>query len=155
MPTPPRSYSPSAADNLRIALLALAVAATSGCTTSDLGDQKPDTSAPLDIENIQVGGAIAINPMPDTTPPPALVPLAPKDGFSIYVVMAGDGGLLSIAKSHGIDLAALLAANPQIDDPDYIRIGQQIYMPAKEAPTQELCLPGALIPPPGMKAEDP
>ena len=151
MPIQPRFYSSAAAEKLRLSLLALAVAATSGCTTSDV--QKPDESVPSDIENIQVGGAIAINPMPDTTPPPAFVPLASKDGFSIYTVMAGDGGLLSIAKSHGIDLAALLAANPQIDDPDYIRIGQQIYIPAKEAPTQELCLPGALIPPPGVKAE--
>ena len=151
MPTTSRFYSSAAAEKLRLFLLALAVAATSGCTTSSV--QKPDESAPSDIENIQVGGAIAINPMPDTTPPPALIPLTPKDGFSIYAVMAGDGGLLSIAKSHGTDLAALLAANPQIDDPDYIRIGQQIYIPAKEDPTQELCLPGALIPPPGVKAE--
>ena len=151
MPTTSRFYSSAAAEKLRLFLLALAVAATSGCTTS--GVQKPDESAPLDIENIQVGGAVAINPTPDTTPPPALVPLEPKDGSSIYVVADGDGGLLSIAKSHGIDLAALLAANPQIDDPDYIRIGQQIYIPEKEASTQELCLPGALIPPPGVKAE--
>ena len=153
MSTPSRSYSPSAAIKIRVALLALAVAAASGCATSDV--QNPDESVPSDIENIPLDGETALNSMPDRIPSPALVPLAPKDGFSTYVVVAGDSGLLSIAKSHGIDLAALLDANPQIDNPDYIQVGQQIYIPEKEAPTQELCLPGALIPPPGIKAEEP
>ena len=85
--------------------------------------------------------------------PPPLVPLAPKEGFSIRVVTVEDTGLLSIAKSQGIDLATLLAANPQLDDPDYICVGQQIYVPDKPTPTREPRVAGAPVPPP--RADDP
>ena len=151
MPTHPRSYSPAAAEKLRRAHLALAAAATAvvaapGCTISGARPQKP-------IDDIPLGGIAPPADPIDWTPPPALVPLAPKEGFSIHVVAVEDIGLRSIAKSQGIDFAALLAANPQIDDPDYIRVGQQIYVPDRTAPTREPRVAGAPVPPP--RTDDP
>ncbi len=86
MPAHPRSYSPAAAERLRLALLALAAAATAvtatpGCTISGARPQKPDESVPpfLDnnrqdqkpIDDIPLGG-VAPPPLPtDWTPPPA------------------------------------------------------------------------------------
>jgi LysM domain/D-alanyl-D-alanine carboxypeptidase len=45
------------------------------------------------------------------------------------VVRAGDTMIL-IAKRHGVTLQALLAANPQITNPDRIQVGQNITIPA-------------------------
>lgn len=158
MPTHPRSYSPAAAEKLRRALLALAAAATAtvagtGCTVSGSQSGEPDS--------IPLGGVFIDDTIETPTPPPPLVPLAPKDGFSIHVVTVGDSHLLSVAKRYGITLAALLAANPQIDDPDYIRCGQQLYVPESEPtpPSQtsavEPHLGGVPLPPPRTPAVEP
>lgn len=58
--------------------------------------------------------------------PPA--PVIPQTGPRVYVVVAGDT-LSEIALRHGVSLAALLAANPQITNPDLIFPGQQINIP--------------------------
>ncbi|HHT02183.1 MAG TPA: LysM peptidoglycan-binding domain-containing protein [Firmicutes bacterium] len=58
--------------------------------------------------------------------------------YKEYVVKKGDT-LWEIARCHGICLQQLLAANPQIENPDLIYPGQVIYIPVKdEAP----CPPG-------------
>lgn len=46
-----------------------------------------------------------------------------------HTVRAGET-LTTIARQHGVTLRALLAANPQIADPDRIRVGQVINLPA-------------------------
>ena len=51
--------------------------------------------------------------------------------LTIYRVQAGDT-LGEICESHGLDLAALLELNPQIDNPDVIAIGQPINVPVAE-----------------------
>jgi len=40
-----------------------------------------------------------------------------------------------LARSRGITLAELLAANPQIADPDRVRAGQLVYLPARPEPS--------------------
>ena len=55
--------------------------------------------------------------------------LAPKDGFEIHVMTAEDRTLSNLARARGITLAELLAANPQIADPNRVRVGQAIYVP--------------------------
>ena len=92
MPTPSRSYSPSAAEKLRLALLALAAtAATTGCdhVESDLGfrtegvlePQVPETANPAPSEEpdgILLGGESPVEPAstepPDSAPHDSLVP---------------------------------------------------------------------------------
>lgn len=45
-----------------------------------------------------------------------------------YTVRPGDT-LYQIAQLYGLNLAQLLAANPMINDPDFISVGQQLYLP--------------------------
>ena len=62
-----------------------------------------------------------------------------------HVVSSGDT-LVAIARRHGVTLKALLAANPSIADPDRIRIGQAIAVPAGQIVVAEPApvLPGGL-----------
>ena len=45
-----------------------------------------------------------------------------------YTVQRGDT-LISLAQRYGLSLEALLAANPQISDPDHIRVGEVLHIP--------------------------
>ena len=60
MPTPPRSYSPSAAEKLRFALLALAASATVAASAQDVPDDAPaETDVLGEIpEDFETGGDI-------------------------------------------------------------------------------------------------
>ncbi|HEY6057029.1 MAG TPA: LysM peptidoglycan-binding domain-containing protein [Candidatus Limnocylindrales bacterium] len=71
---------------------------------------------------------------PTPTASPVASPSAaptPTPGVSAktYVVKEGDN-LLKIAKRFGIGLDELLAANPQIQDPDKIALGDEIVIPS-------------------------
>ena len=70
----------------------------------------------LDPRSLQVGRKICI---------PSAVPCP---GGSIYVIRAGDT-LSAIARTNNITLNQLLAANPQIENPDMISVGQSICIP--------------------------
>ena len=59
--------------------------------------------------------------------------LPPKDGFEIHTMTAEDRTLSALARSRGITLAELLAANPQIANPDRVRAGQPVYLPIPSA----------------------
>jgi len=73
----------------------------------------------------------------------------PKDP-SVYVVQPGDT-MSKIAKQQGVPLKDLIAANPQIKDPNKIYVGQGLKIPHKQAP--EPSLPD--IPPPTVKPTEP
>jgi LysM repeat protein len=64
------------------------------------------------------------------TPTPAPTPI-------VYVIKPGDF-LNKIASAHGITLEELMAANPDIKDPNKIVVGQRITIPApSQAPPEE------------------
>ena len=64
------------------------------------------------------------------TPTPAPTPI-------VYVIKQGDF-LNKIAAAHGITLEELMAANPDIKDPNKIVVGQQIIIPTpSEAPPED------------------
>ena len=65
-------------------------------------------------------------PMPYPPPPPC------PEGF-IYTVQSGDS-LYSIAQRYGTTLGAIVAANPQISDPNVIQPGQRVCVPIAPAP---------------------
>jgi len=57
---------------------------------------------------------------------PSVQPTPPAT--NVYIVKAGDN-MTRIARSHGVTLAQLLAANTQIKNPNVIRVGQKIKIP--------------------------
>lgn len=67
-------------------------------------------------------------PAPAPPPPPGTTPTG-----TTYTVKSGDT-LSGIAAQHGVTLAALLAANPQITNPNLIFAGQVINIPGGAAP---------------------
>lgn len=75
----------------------------------------------IDPNNLRVGQVICL-------PVPAPGPV-PCPGGRIHVVQPGET-LFLIAQRNGIPLALLIAANPQIPDPNVIQAGQQICIPA-------------------------
>ncbi|ADU50728.1 Peptidoglycan-binding lysin domain [Thermaerobacter marianensis DSM 12885] len=85
--------------------------------------------------HVPVEAMIAANPQladPDVIQPGQIVcvPRSPGrcDGIQ-YVVQPGDT-LFQIARRFGIDLQDLIAANPQVANPDRIRPGEVICVPA-------------------------
>jgi spore coat assembly protein SafA len=82
---------------------------------------------------IQVGQRICI-------PPPTPAPVPPCPGGFIYTVVPGDTMFL-IAQRFGVSLQALIAANPQIPDPNVIQVGERICIP----PREEIPCPGGTI----------
>jgi LysM repeat protein len=76
-------------------------------------------------------------PTPTNTPTPTLVP---TPTVTIYVVQPGDV-LGTIAKKYGTTVEAIVEANG-ITDPDFIRQGQELVIPAPAGPT-----PGATAAP--------
>jgi LysM repeat protein len=59
--------------------------------------------------------------------PVVTTPAAPTP--QVYVIKSKDN-LLKVAKMFGITLDQLLAANPQITNPDKVSLGQQIIIPS-------------------------
>lgn len=86
--------------------------------------------APAPAAAARASKRAAAAPVPATaggSSPRAMLP--PKDGFEIHEMTAEDRTLSALARSRGIPLAELLAANPQITDPNHVRAGQSIYIP--------------------------
>ena len=75
--------------------------------------------------------------------PATLAPLPPKDGFEVHELTEEDKTLSNLARTLGVPLAELLAANPQIADPDRVRVGQPVYVPAARARSNRAAEPPA------------
>jgi hypothetical protein len=80
-----------------------------------------------------IGGGGSSSPKPSASRPAPTglssptVPPAPTP--QVYVIKQGDT-LLKVAKAFGLTLDELLAANPQITNPNRIGLGQEIAIPA-------------------------
>ena len=113
--------------------------------TSTLEPSDVDIGVPASNEQ-PPAPAIAVKPLPPPPPPPAAKPVrplprpapvvaapaAPAPAAVTYKVVKGDtfGG---IAHRNGIKLAMLQKANPSITDPNKLRIGQTVNIPAPAA----------------------
>ena len=69
-----------------------------------------------------------------------------------HVVKPGET-LAAIATQNGITLGDLLAANPEIQDPDRIRVGQVIVIPSRSTPAVEPDVPAEAQPPSAVSPE--
>ena len=89
-------------------------------------------------------GATA-SPTPTASPSRSIAPTpTPAPTPIIYVIKGGDT-LSKIAVDHGLTLDALMAANPEITDPNRITVGQQIIIPVPE-PSAAAPIPGSAAP---------
>lgn len=61
----------------------------------------------------------------------------PTPTGNVYVVQSGDT-MASISRKLGVDLADLIAANPQVPDPDVINVGQVLNVPTVTIDPSEL-----------------
>lgn len=68
--------------------------------------------------------------------------------MKLHTVQKGDS-LWKIAKMHGITLDAMIAANPQLANPDVLEVGQQVNVPMMPG-VPEYEGPGTDVVPPGM-----
>lgn len=77
--------------------------------------------------------------LPATAKAPTIQPLpvsTPSTAFQQYTVQPNDT-LSGIAASNGMELRALRDANPQISNPNVIKVGQKINIPQTSGPTKE------------------
>lgn len=96
-----------------------------GVTLESLIAANPQVSNPNLIYPGQVLCIPRMAPPPHPVPPPYPVPC--PGGFH-YTVQPGDT-MYTIAQKFNVSLAALMAANPQVRDPNYIYPGQVICIP--------------------------
>ena len=82
------------------------------------------------------GDQTTTSPSPSVAPSQSVAPTAvPAPTPIIYTIKKGET-LSKIATAHGITLEQLMAANPDIKNPDRISEGQKITIPVPEAPNE-------------------
>jgi LysM repeat protein len=101
------------------------IANTYGTTVAAILAINPQITNP----NLIFPGQVICVPV---TPPPPPPPTCPTGSFA-YTVMPGDT-LFSIAHKYGTTVAAILAINPQITNPNQIFPGQVICVPVTPPP---------------------
>lgn len=115
-----------------------------GDTLSGIAARQHVSLASLEKANPQVKNPNAINvgqklnipgKSDSFTPAKTTKPSKPAaSSGSTYTVKSGDS-MSKIASSHGVSLAALEKANPQIKNPNVISVGQKIHIPGKSSGT--------------------
>ena len=96
--------------------------------TDETNNPPPDTNMVAAVDT-NLPPMVASNPPVAVTPPPvAVAPPPVENPGSEYVVVHGDT-LGKIAKSHGVTLSALKAANPGVE-PTKLKVGQKLTIPA-------------------------
>ena len=107
---------------VRAALVAVALLATvTACGGSAASSSQPPTSV-APAASFAVPSAA---PLPTPTPVPSV---APATGGTTYTVKKGDT-LWAIAQRYKITLKALQDANPQLKDPNVLKIGEKLTIP--------------------------
>lgn len=97
--------------------------------------QRGDSMARIAADHgVTLDALLAANPQvknPDVIYPGTRLHLPEPGANARYTVKAGDN-LQHVAADHGLTLKALLAANPQVHNPDVIHVGDQLRLPQRE-----------------------
>jgi choice-of-anchor C domain-containing protein len=127
----------------RLVLLATAILVAGCGATGASPSPAPTPPAPVAAPTVApppatLAGATPApspTPAPTSTPPPTPASTAaptaaptPAPGALVIVAVPGDT-LWGIGKRYGVPLATILAANPQIEDPRLIHVGERIAIP--------------------------
>ena len=96
-----------------------------GCASGPAGTPPASSAAP--DSSVSAGASASDSGAVDPGAPSDSGPSAAASG-QVYVVKKGDV-LSKVAANHGVTLRELLAANPQIKEPDKIAIGDKIIIP--------------------------
>jgi len=112
-----------------------AIASRHGTTVQAIMGENPRLTDPNRIfpgQHLSIPSAASKPPAPKPPapkPPPAKPPAPKPPASSAYVVKSGDT-LSGIASRNGTTVSALLAANPQIKNPNVLSVGQHINIPS-------------------------
>jgi len=135
-------------------------------TRQDINAQAPSSKATTNDTEESVKVMVAFNPAEKVSPRPTARSTKPTVNPSTktkqptvmeYTVKKGDS-LASIAKTHKTNVDQLVGMNPHIKDPDVLRAGSVIQVPAPktgEPPTQKPAANPADGSPPARKAAAP
>ncbi len=107
---------------VRAALVAVALLAT---VTACGGSAASPSQPPASVAPAASFAVPSAAPLPTPTPVPSV---APATGGTTYTVKKGDT-LWAIAQRHKITLKALQDANPQLKDPNVLKIGEKLTIP--------------------------
>lgn len=111
--------------SLAAGMLLATVVTFTGTLSYALAANRPQPAA------APVAKVAATSPAKSVTPAPAkkpTVPEAPAQPVRRYIVQPGDS-LWEVASRYGITLGDLLSANPQVDNPGHVQIGQELLLP--------------------------
>ena len=121
MPTPPSSYSPSAAEKLRLALLALAATAVAGCSSHHETPQSARTA-----------GVLVYVPRETEVAPAAPSSMLPTKAGEYFVHdVEPDDTLSEIARRYGASVKSLMELN-NLSDPNNLRARQHLFIPTED-----------------------
>jgi LysM repeat protein len=123
-------------------LLAVTLAACGTVVTPQPTPGPSPTNTPLPHPTLVVGpaGTAPALPLADTaTPTVSPTPI-------VYVIQSGDT-LLEIAQEYGVSVEAIQRANG-IEDPRFLRVGQEVLIPTGEEEDGEMTTGGLLLPTP-------
>jgi LysM repeat protein len=121
----------------RAAELLVVVLATAACDLSVLQETPPpaDSSAPSSPSGQSPSPAESTSAAPSTSPGGSIEPGQSAGALPTpdhYLVARGDT-LIRIARMFGITVPQLLAANPQVQDPNSIRAGTTLTIPPRDS----------------------
>ena len=149
MPTPSRTYSPAAAEKLRLALLALAATAATGCdrvetalglrTTGAVRPPVPATSesAPVsEPDDILLGGEPPVEPATDP-----IMPGEPPAIFIPDVRIRGESPRMPVPSTNATDSAPIPIELTEEDLKKLKAAGFDIYATSNAAPREASSVP--------------
>ncbi|MBS2028524.1 MAG: LysM peptidoglycan-binding domain-containing protein [Deltaproteobacteria bacterium] len=133
-PTPSGSYTVRSGDTMS------GIAGRLGISLTALERANPQVTNP---NYIYVGQRLNL-PGGSSAAPSAPSPAPSSSGSGTYTVRGGDT-MSGIASRYGVSLGALEAANPQVANPNYIYVGEQLNLPGGASSSAPVSAPTSSV----------